>query len=69
MRSPSCRLCAAGLLANLVEGKNPKPVAPIVTPVVQEIVPVDALWGRNAVDTVDALSGRGVFAPGQSKSE
>ncbi len=56
------RLRASGLLAILVEGNSPKPVALVVTPAGQEVVPADALWGRSAVETVDALSGRGSVA-------
>jgi aldehyde:ferredoxin oxidoreductase len=56
------RLRAAGLLAILVEGKSPHPVALAVTPSGEEIVPADRLWGKTVRETVGALSGRGSVA-------
>jgi aldehyde:ferredoxin oxidoreductase len=56
------RLRAAGLLAILIEGKSPSPVALAVTPSGEEIVPADRLWGKTVRETVDALSGRGSVA-------
>ncbi|RJP25824.1 MAG: aldehyde:ferredoxin oxidoreductase [Deltaproteobacteria bacterium] len=56
------RLRAAGLLAVLIEGRSPRPVALAITSAGEEIVPADALWGKEIGDTVRALSSRGSVA-------
>ncbi|MBI5906307.1 MAG: aldehyde ferredoxin oxidoreductase family protein [Deltaproteobacteria bacterium] len=56
------RLRASGLLAVLVEGRSPRPVALAITSAGEEIVPADALWGMEIGDTVRALSSRGSVA-------
>ena len=56
------RLRAAGLLAIRIEGKSARPVAVAVTPAGEEIVPADALWGKDVGETVRALSPRGSVA-------
>ncbi|HQT98499.1 MAG TPA: aldehyde ferredoxin oxidoreductase N-terminal domain-containing protein, partial [Thermodesulfobacteriota bacterium] len=56
------RLRAAGLLAILVEGKSPRPVVLAITSAGEEIVPADALCGKDVGETARAISSRGSVA-------